>query len=95
MTAGGNANFSVVTSGTAPLNYQRRKNGANVAGDTTSALALTGVTVGQAGSYTVVVSNSVGSVTSSAATLTVTQPDPKLVTDTTRPTIGMTSPAEA
>ncbi len=89
--AGGNANFTVVASGTAPLSYQWRQNGANLAGATTSTLALTGVTTNQAGNYTVVITNSAGSVTSSAAVLMVTQPDP--VSDVTRPTVAVTSPA--
>ena len=71
VTAGGNASFTVGASGSAPLSYQWRQNGANVAGGTSSVLALTGVTTNQAGSYTCVVSNSAGTATSSAATLTV------------------------
>lgn len=67
---GGTATFSVVATGTAPLSYQWRKNGANLAA-TSATLTLTNVQAGQAGDYTVVVSNSVGSVLSDPATLTV------------------------
>lgn len=69
---GGSATFSVVASGDGTLAYQWRKGGASIAGATSASLGLTGVSTSDAGSYDVVVSNSAGSVTSSAATLTVT-----------------------
>ena len=70
---GGAANFSVVATGT-NIVYQWHKNGAPIAGQTNASLNLTNVQVGDAGSYTVVVSNfgPINSVTSNAATLTVT-----------------------
>jgi len=68
---GDNASFIVAADGTAPLSYQWRRSGANLPGATNATLGLPGVTVGQTGSYSVVVSNSAGSVTSSVATLTV------------------------
>ena len=71
VTAGGNASFTVAASGTAPLTYQWRRSGTNLVGSTSATLSLTSVTTNQAGSYTCVVSNSIGSATSSAATLTV------------------------
>ena len=71
VTAGANVSFTVVANGTAPLTYQWKLGGANVSGSTSATLNLTGVTTGQAGSYTCTVGNSAGSVTSSAATLTV------------------------
>ena len=71
VTQGGSANFTVTASGTAPLTYQWRRSGTNLIGSTSATLNLTSVTTNQAGSYTCVVSNSVGSATSSAATLTV------------------------
>ena len=71
VTAGSNASFTVAANGTAPLTYQWRQNGANVSGATSATLSLTSVTTNQAGSYTCFVTNSVGSATSSAATLTV------------------------
>lgn len=68
---GGSATFSVAASGPGPFAYQWRKDGTAIAGATSATLPLTGVTAGQAGSYSVVVTNAGGSVTSNAATLTV------------------------
>ncbi len=71
VTAGATVTFTVGATGTAPLSYQWMKSGANLSGATTSTLTLASVTTADAGSYTVLVSNSAGSVTSAAATLTV------------------------
>ena len=65
---GGTANFSVTATGT-NLVYQWKRNGTLVA--TGSNLTLSNVTVSQSGEYTVVVSNSMGSVVSQPASLTV------------------------
>ncbi len=72
-TQGNPAAFTVVA-GPAPLNYQWRKNGGDVSGATASALTLAGVTTNDAASYTVMVNNLAGSVTSAVATLTVLAP---------------------
>ncbi len=74
VTAGSNVTFTVAATGTGPLSYQWRLNGTSISGATSATLNLTGVTSGQAGSYTCLVSNTVGSATSSAATLTVNVP---------------------
>jgi pectate lyase len=71
VAVGGTASFSVTATGTATLTYQWRFNGSNISGATSSTYSLSNVQTANAGSYTVVVSNSVGSVTSSTATLTV------------------------
>lgn len=72
VTAGQSATFAVTTSaGTAPLNYQWRFNGTNITGATNSNYTLANAQTNNVGSYTVVISNVAGSVTSSAATLTV------------------------
>ena len=68
---GGSATFAVAAGGSGPIGYQWLKNGAPIAGATGSVLTLTGVTGSDAGSYAVNVTNSLGGVTSSAATLTV------------------------
>jgi alpha-tubulin suppressor-like RCC1 family protein len=72
--AGQTATFKVVATGTTPLGYQWRKNGADLAGATSATLQLTNAQPADAGSYDVVVNNAAGSVTSVAATLTVNVP---------------------
>src|SRR5207249_196207 len=72
---GSSAGFNVTAVGAAPLAYQWRKdgtnlaNGANISGATTSALAVSNVQLADLGAYTVAVSNSYGSVTSSPSIL--------------------------
>lgn len=71
VTAGNSASFTVVASGTAPLTYQWSKGGNAISGATSATYSIANAQSSDAGSYTVVVSNSAGSATSSAATLTV------------------------
>ena len=70
-TVGGNATFSVVAAGTAPLAYQWLKGDTTLPAGTAASLALTNLTTGDAGAYRVRVTNAAGSVTSSSANLTV------------------------
>ncbi len=78
--AGTTATFSVVVRGSEPISYQWFKDNAplgderNVAGANTPTLTLTNVLGGDTGAYHIVVSNSLGSVTSATATLTVLDP---------------------
>src|ERR1035437_761164 len=74
--SGGNAGFTVFRAGTAPTAYQWRFNGTNLAGATASSLSLTNVQVSDAGSYSVVLSNSTGTLASSNAFLPVAVPNP-------------------
>ena len=71
VTEGQTAAFSVTASGSAPLAYQWRRNGTDIAGATAAAFSVTATLADSGASFTVVVGNSAGSVTSSAATLTV------------------------
>ena len=71
VSVGSSVTFSVVASGTAPLSYQWKFNGANISGATSTSYTIASAQTNNAGSYTVTVTNSAGSVTSSAATLTV------------------------
>lgn len=72
VTVGQTATFSVVASGTAPLSYQWQKNGSDVAAATSSSYTTPATTTADNGAnFNVVVSNSAGSTTSTAATLTV------------------------
>ncbi len=68
---GANVTFSVTASGDSPLNYQWRFNGTNIVGATNSDLILTNVQLTTSGNYSVFVSNSVNSVVSSNAVLSV------------------------
>ncbi|MFC1586652.1 immunoglobulin domain-containing protein, partial [Fibrobacterota bacterium] len=83
VTEGQTAGFSVTASSTAPLTYQWRRDGAPIAG-ATSAGYTTPVTVlaDNGAEFDVVVANRGGSVTSSAAVLTV---DPALPVITVQP----------
>jgi hypothetical protein len=72
--AGTSSGFSVAASGTAPLSYQWQFNGANVSGATGTGLTLNNVQGGDAGNYSVVVTNAGGAITSAAAVLTVWVP---------------------
>jgi uncharacterized repeat protein (TIGR03803 family) len=77
---GASATLYVTVSGASPLSYQWQRNGislsdgSNVSGATRRVLSLTNLTIADAGTYSVVVSNSLGSVTSSGALLTVLFP---------------------
>ena len=72
VTAGQTATFSVIANGTSPLSYQWNKNGAAISGATSSTYTTPATTSSDNGAqFTVLVSNTAGSVTSSAATLTV------------------------
>ena len=74
--AGQPATFTIAAGGTDPLTYQWFDNGTAISGATSSSYNIPATTVANTGSqFTVVVTNSVGSVTSSVATLTVS-PEP-------------------
>lgn len=70
VAAGSSATFRVTATGTG-LSYQWRKDGAAIAGATSDTLVLTNVQTAATGAYSVVVSNTLGSVTSQAAALTL------------------------
>jgi uncharacterized protein (DUF4415 family) len=71
VAVGGNVTFSVTASGTPAPAYQWRKDGAAISGATNSSLTLSAVSASNAGSYTVIITNSAGSVTSSVAALNI------------------------
>lgn len=68
------ASFSVTATGTAPLAYFWRKGGTPMTNGPNPSLTIVNAQPADAGSYSVIVSNSVGTVTSSNATLTVNIP---------------------
>ncbi len=65
------ASFSVSALGTAPLTYQWQKNGVNIPGATSASFQIASIVATDAGQYRVIVTNSVGNVTSNAAALSV------------------------
>jgi Abnormal spindle-like microcephaly-assoc'd, ASPM-SPD-2-Hydin/Immunoglobulin domain/Immunoglobulin I-set domain len=71
--AGQTASFSVVASGSGTLTYQWKKGGTSIGGATAASYTTPATTSGESGTqFTVVVTDSTGSVTSNPATLTVT-----------------------
>ena len=80
------ATFSVSATGSQPLSYQWQRNGSNISGATAASYTLASAAATDNGAtFRVVVSNTVGSVTSSSATLTVTT--------NSAPTASITAPA--
>src|SRR5439155_22212308 len=73
VAVGCDATFKVVATSPLPLNYQWKRNVADIPGATNDTLTVHNVSVAEnSQQYSVVVSNAVGSVTSSNAVLTVT-----------------------
>lgn len=68
--------FSALVAGACPLSYQWRHEGTNIAGATNSSLVFSNIQSFQAGNYSVVVTNSFGSSTSSVPGTLVVMPDP-------------------
>jgi len=74
---GGSATFTVKAKGAAPLHYQWFRNsiplanGGNISGATLTTLKISALTVGDAGVYSVTITNLVGSATSANAILTL------------------------
>ena len=71
VVSGGSATFSVTATGTGPLNYQWKKNGMFLVGGTASSFDIRAATEVNAGTYTVVVSNLIGSEESQSAMLSL------------------------
>lgn len=83
--AGQTATFSVIANGTSPLSYQWRKNGTSISGATSANYTTPAETTSDNGAlFSVVLSNSAGSVTSNSASLTV-NPDPVAPSITSQP----------
>jgi Domain of unknown function (DUF4082)/Immunoglobulin domain/FG-GAP-like repeat len=71
VVAGASVTFTAAASGTPAPTYQWQKNGANISGCTSASYTIASVATGNAGTYTMVATNSAGSATSSGAVLTV------------------------
>ncbi len=74
VVVGQTATFTVSANGTPPLSYQWMFNTTNITGATNAALILANAQLTNAGSYSVLVTNAYGSITSSNALLTVLAP---------------------
>jgi len=72
VVAGSSVTLSAAVDATAPLTYQWNLNGAPISGATGATYTISDVQQSNAGSYSVTVTNPEGTVTSSAATLTIT-----------------------
>jgi len=95
VTAGQTASFNVAAAGTAPLSYQWNKNGAMISGATLSSYTTPATTSSDnAAQFTLVVSNTAGSVTSNAATLTVNAA-PVAPSITTQPASQTVTPGQS
>ena len=76
VTAGHAVSFNVAAGGTPPLAYQWQRNETNLPGATANSYTLEPAQMSATGSYSVLVSNVAGTVTSSNALLTVLPPTP-------------------
>ncbi len=92
VAVGGNVALGVAVSGTGPLSYQWLFNGANLSGAGTDPLRLNNVSLQQAGTYQVMVSNAVGVATSAVALLTVLTP-PTITGNPSNQTVAVGSSA--
>lgn len=81
VTAGHAASFAADVAGSRPLTYQWFRNDVAIVGATSPALRLPSTTAADAGAYKLTATNSLGSATTSPATLTVNAP----LTITTQP----------
>ncbi len=71
LAVGNNLVISALAGGAGSAGFQWRKNGVNVDGATNAALTVAGVTTGDSGNYSVVISTSSGTVTSSVTPVSV------------------------
>ena len=78
---GNTATFAVGVDGTGPLTFQWRRDGVNIPGANRASLTFSSVALPNAGTYSVVVSNSAGAVVSGTVTLDV------------HPEVGVISPS--
>jgi glucose/arabinose dehydrogenase len=90
VSKGNPASFFIKASSTDTLRYQWRKNGVNITGATNATYKTSAVVYADSGTYSVVVSNNAGSVTSHNAVLKVTPPNQTPVAVINTPLKGAT-----
>ena len=89
VNAGQSATFSVSATGTAPVSYQWMLAGSAIAGATSTSYVIAAAQASQDGSkYSVTVTNSAGSVTSSSATLSINK-SPQVTTEPIATTVNL------
>lgn len=88
VNAGSNVTLSVVGTGNPTPTYQWFKAGQALSGKTSSTLAFPNIATTDAGSYTVSLTNSVSTITSNAATLTVVSPPSITTQPVSNPVVG-------
>ena len=97
MAVGATATFVITAVGIVPLSYQWQVNGTNLAnggnisGATANTLTISNAQTTNSGTYTVIVTNVAGSVTSSNAVLTVTNIPPAIIVQPTNQIVTVTS----
>ena len=79
----GTATFTVVAGGTPPFGYQWRSNGVTIAGANAVSYNIAAPNFAATGGFDVIVTNNVGSITSTVATFTMV--------DTTGPIVGVSN----
>ena len=77
---GSNATFSVTAAGSAPLSYQWKKSGTSIPNATNATMTVTNVQLSSATYYSVVVTNSLGSISSPTVVLSLPVSEPYLFT---------------
>ncbi len=96
---GDDVTFSVATFGSLPVSYQWRRNGqpltngGNIFGVNSRSLVLSNITIADAATYSVVVSNSFGALASSGAALQIIVSPPVILTDPADQTVLVGSTA--
>lgn len=90
VTVGSPATFTVAATGSGTLTYQWKKGATNVG--TGASYTIASTTAGDAGSYSVVVTDANGSTTSNTVTLTVNTPPPTITTQPSSQTVNVGNP---
>jgi endonuclease/exonuclease/phosphatase family metal-dependent hydrolase len=88
IATGSNAVFIVTAGGTAPLGYQWLFNGTNLSGANANVFTIYNVQFTNTGNYSVLVTNTIGSVTSSIAVLTVSNFPPVILAQPQNQTVN-------
>ena len=85
---GGTATFTVAATGNATLVYQWSKDGAPLSDATADTLNLSNIQVSDGGNYTVTITNSVGTITSNPAALSISGLPPSIAVQPTSRTVA-------